>query len=548
MPSPRTRVTDRRTALGLAAVVLLWLALAPLGLDWGLPNARSWSNDDIAPKFPLQAPGEWRSGTDKYPYLQAFIDRAIYTPALRAWAAEGSFDPGCPAGKTRCFQRPHAQLGHLIRLSRLRSLAMGLGLILVLAALAWRLYGDRRAAVLAALAAATTQVLVFFGRMGNLDLPQTFWFLLSILALERLLRRGDRRGYWAFGILGACAIGTKDGIVGAYVLPALLVLAVHAGRARRAARAEGGAVWRRFLDARMLGLVIGLFGSYALIMNPVFNPAGFRGHLDHWLVGEGIKGYNQDFEGSWALLLETVYRVRESQGWPLFLLSGVGIGLGLVRRPRQTAWLLLPASSYVLFTILPIHFVYNRFVLPLAALLAVPAGLAAAWLWGQTGRRAWLARPVVALAFAYSLLYALNMLLGMQGDTRYAAEAFLRETVPVEAVIHTLGPEEYLPRVDWLGFAREQTMNWDELGAGYPLDPGPEAKTGVPDYVVLSDKSWPRRADAERPILDRLLSGEAGYAVVFDQERRPALQAWLPGAWMELRVSPRIVILARDRD
>ena len=123
-----------------------------------------------------------------------------------------------------------------------------------------------------------------------------------------------------------------------------------------------------------------------------------------------------------------------------------------------------------------------------------------------------------------------------------------RETVPIEAVIHTLGPEEYLPRVDWLGFAREQTMNWDELGAGYPLDPGPEAKTGVPDYVVLSDKSWPRRADAERPILDRLLSGEAGYAVVFDQERRPALQAWLPGAWMELRVSPRIVILARDRD
>ena len=141
--------------------------------------------------------------------------------------------------------------------------------------------------------------------------------------------------------------------------------------------------------------------------------------------------------------------------------------------------------------------------------------------------------------------YALNMLLGMQGDTRYAAEAWLREAVPVDAVVHTLGPEEYLPRVAWLGFAREQTMNWDELGAGYPLEPSPEAREGVPDYVVLSDKSWPRQADPERPILDRLLSGEAGYTVVFDQERRPALQGWLPGAWMELRVSPRIVILAR---
>ncbi len=551
----RSPGSDARPWLGPALLALaagIWLALAPVGMDWGLPNARSWSNDDIAPKFPLQAPGEWRAGTNKYPYLQAFIDRALYEPDLRRWAAEGSFDPACDAGKTRCFEQPDEQLGKLLWLSRMRSMVMGLLILGIVYALGMRLWSDGLAAGLAAIAAALTQELLFFGHLGNLDVPQSFWFILSIWAYAGLVIRGDRASYWLFGLTGACAIGTKDGIVGAYLLPAVLVLVLHAKRAgwlgRRDVQADAS-TWiarlRAFLDLRLLGLIVLLFGTYALIMNPIFNLEGFRAHLDHWLVEEGISGYNDDFEGFWLLTLEAIYRLRETQGWPLFLLSTLGFAIGLRDRSRRMAWLLLPALSYLIFTILPIRFVYNRFMLPVAVLMALPAGLAGAALWRQRGAWRWVARPALVLTLAYSLLYGLTHLLGMAGDTRYAAEDWMREHAPLDAVVHTLGPEEYLPRVAYLGFDREQTMNWDELGPGYPLEPSPEAKEGVPDYVVMSEKSWPRDDDEEWPIFQRLMREEAGYAIRFDAEHRPALESWLPGAWLELRVSPRIVILER---
>ena len=67
----------RRLPLGLAAVLALSLALNWVGSGWGLPNERSWSNDDQTPKIPIYAGGKFPLTT----YLAEGVRRLIATEA-----------------------------------------------------------------------------------------------------------------------------------------------------------------------------------------------------------------------------------------------------------------------------------------------------------------------------------------------------------------------------------------------------------------------------------------------------------------------------------
>jgi hypothetical protein len=145
------------------------------------------------------------------------IDRALYTPYLTCLSKTGQLGgPVCPVRSADCYRDVNSQIGNLILISRLRSLLMGLGIVLTVYLLAMRLFDDLLAARLAALGMALTETLIFYGKQGNLDVPHVFWFGLSLLACMGIVDHGRKRDYVAFGFLSACALATKDGIIGAY--------------------------------------------------------------------------------------------------------------------------------------------------------------------------------------------------------------------------------------------------------------------------------------------------------------------------------------------
>ena len=248
----------------------------------------------------------------------------------------------------------------------------------------------------------------------------------------------------------------------------------------------------------------------------------------------------------WAGQLYAKLALQEGyHDYPLASLALAGLCLGL--RPgasaldrRASRILLLPLVGYQLFTIQTVHFVYTRFTLPLALLLLPPAGRLAARLWRPPGPWRPIARSLTLACIAYSGLYCLNVDLAMRADTRYAAEAWLRQALQPGSRLGLVGSEHYLPRTWRLGPIESERLLWEDSEAW-------DLEAWQPDWLILSSKSFVDLVGAEADARDRLLTGEAGYAVVWDQQQ-PAPLSWLPGAFVESRVSPRIVILRRDPD
>lgn len=597
-----------------AGLVALYLLLAGTGLTWGLPNDHSWSNDDIAPQTPLKAARYFREETFKYPYLQLFIDRALYEPYLRWADAKGYIEPGCRPIRRDCFEDRQLHMGRLLLISRLRSLAMGAGIVAAVAALAGALFGAE-AAFFAALLAVVNETFGFYAKMGNLDVPYCFWFLLSALAYVRVLKGGGRRAWLAFGLLSGATLATKEGIVGAYVLMGGAMALTLVKRPSTESPRTG--VWTE--AAWRLGLMsLGLFGVYGLVQNVLFNWPGFVDHFRHWVGGPGVEDFNDAYQGPWWLALRVWTRSREGAGWPwlLFLVTALVLGLRDGNRtvtaaersaaseqpssakpsslppvvPRMaTLWVLLPIVSYLLFTILPIRFVYARFMLPVYLLAAVVGGRLAAGLWygvdpstQDPRRRRLVGRVLVILVVLYSALYSLNVSLALRLDTRVATEQWLAAHLPAGSEVVAFGQEAYFPRIELLDVDAE-IVDWKKLApydrtsdgdaevvdedlstraaalgammnasAETDLTPGPAA----PEWLLLSSRSIPPKDTPGGVLVERLLAGDVGYDLRWDSDlafpgvarhadRPSPLGNWLPGDIVESRVSPRIWVIQK---
>ena len=530
LPWPGVRLTIRLRPyhpVAWAWVLALFLTLAATGITSGLPNEVSWSNDDISPHGPLKAPSQYLSGTSKYPYLQPLIDRALYQPYLVRARIEGSLEAGCAPIRDDCFQDPRAALGHLMLISRLRSLVMAAGAVVATGLLAGMLFGPQ-AAVAAGLLAAVNETLGFFGKVGNVDAPYTMWFMLSMLAYVRVLQRGSRRAWTAFGLLSGLTLATKEGIGGAYVLTGLLMLLAEGNRVRRAA--DGRVALREAL-LRLGLMTLGLFGVYGLVQNALFNWHGFMEHLQHWEGVVNADNTNHAYTGPLWVLGQLRMRAVEGAGWPLllFLIAGavfplLGSGSEAAQHRRSALWLITPVLSFVLFTILPIHFVYSRFLLPSYLLLAAAAAPLALRLWQagwpDKGGRAW-GRLVVGAVLVYSALYSLNVGLAMRVDTRLAAETWLRERLPPDAGVAAFGDETYFPRIDIL------VEDWDtEFVRWKDMPPYHSA----PPTGDETPSEW--AAALAHTVLSRTseTSCAAGPDARFGRRVGVSLEAWIPNS------------------
>jgi hypothetical protein len=499
----------------LLAIVVGALLLFLIGMDWGLPWGMSMSIDDVSPWKPLSLPWRWLESWHKYPYLHSFVNLAAYTPYLAWGLATGAVDATCLPSilpTDRCFRDGFHSLSVLMGISRVISALMGAGIVAGAFALARALGVERGGALVAAGFAAVSPVLVVYAHIGNLDIPVTFWFTLSLVAAVRLVDEGGRRRAVLFGVLAAAALSTKDPIIGAYALTGpLLWVAV--------ARRSG-----RVLPPDLLWLGGSLLVVYAVVQNVVLNPQGFIDHWSFWLPsGEFVSGQREASHGLARFAREMRGDYFAALGTPLGLLAGAGALLACVRRER-TAWLLVPAVSYVIFSIVLSRFVAPRFAIPLIPILAVFAGGLAAAAWRMQPMR-WVTAPLLIFCLGHGFVYSVHADLLFLDDGRFRAEEWLLANAPAGARVASCSPAVDLPRLDLHGF---QPIY---------VEPGQDCLTALlaaaPDYVLVSSAS-PRVFRREQP----------GYVRVFEGRGTRNLSRWFatPFSWL----NPEIQVLVPD--
>jgi fibro-slime domain-containing protein len=499
----------------LTAIVVLSLLLDVTALWWGLPGpASTWVGDELTPSAVLLALSRRFSGGwfARYPPFHFYVLSAVCGPWILAWQSHW-----IDVSRTAYFTT-------IVVLTRLVSVVMAAGTIVVVGLCGERLFG-RRAGVFAAATLALAAPFVFYAKAANPEIPYLFWFALSLLFLLRALDSLALPDFIGLAVTATLAVCTKDQAYGLYLaVPPILV---H--RLWRHARASGGHArfLRALVDVRLVWALSVSIVTFAAIYLLPFNWSGFTAHVAD-ITGPGSQPYQMvpaSTLGRLSLLGMTVALDCRTWGWPLTIASAFGFVVALVdaKHRRAATIILLVAVGYYVGFINVVRYEYDRYLLPIALLQSLAAGFAVDWLLESVAWRA--AGVIVATAFAYTTLYSATVDALMLHDSRHAATNWLR----ARAGGRTIGrafPLVVLPDLDGL-----QSMDIGTV-AGLRLE--------KPDYFVLN-ADYARAVDVGSPLgaLVRGLEGQTlGYRLVF-RYRAPAPWPWLPGGHPDL-VGPRL--------
>ena len=403
---------ELKALLGAAAVVYL------AGIWWGVPWL--WAPDELGPGIIFDAIAARFAGGwfDKYPPMQYYLGALAYAPFVIA-SKLGYAD-----------LTSYSMTVTLTIVLRLLSVAMSVATVPAIYLTAADLYG-RRGAFAAALLAGFTPIVAFYSKVGNVDMPSMFWLAWALRFYVRVVKHGDFRALVWFALTGVTAIATKDQTAAFFVLPAVHIASLAARRGQ----------WRSLLVASALAAVVLTFE-----MGIPFNPSGFVNHV-RMITGEASQPFR--IPGStWTRQLLVAKLTVTGLAWTM---TWVGFGAGIAGvlwqiRRRDFLWLLLPVASYYLFFLVITGYVYDRFLIGIAFVMAIFAG---GWIDEvlQPGARRPRLRLACCLAAAGFMVWAaVSMDVMMLLDSRYAAQDWIRAHRSGGRVA-VLGFAPYLPHV-----------------------------------------------------------------------------------------------------
>jgi len=458
-------------------------------LDWGLPSAHGWAPDELTPAAVLDGLGQrfsngWHS---KYPPFHHAVLAAAYAP----WIS-----------RAPDAARTHA----LFRVGRFVSVLMAAGIV-VLVYLCGRELFDHLPALFAALVAGLSAPLAYYAKLANLDVPYLFWFAAALLAYLRLLQGHRLRHYVAMAVCAAAAIATKDQAYGLFVLTApLVVWALHR---HRVAAGAAPSLWATIGDRRLVAAAATAVLGVIALDNIWMNPGGFAAHVELIMgsASRDFRMFDRSAGGFLALAAATARAILFTLGVPASAaaLAGAVLAGARWRENRRLLATLVPALSYWVTFVAVVLYLYDRFVLPMALVLALFAGNALA---AALARRRSMVLPLAGAAavVAASALRALSVDVLLARDSRYAVEAWLRENAAPPAVVGAVGPLEYLPRLDGL--------RWRRLGPS--ID---RLRRVDPDVVVLNADFARRAAEggSDAELYEALAAGAVGYRLALAQ-------------------------------
>ena len=502
--------------LPLLGVLLLAFALRAWGLTWGLPSATHYFSYHPDESIVLEASslptmnvfaGRLMPHFYNYGSLQLYL--VCFANTLAALAGAIDIVP-------KNFAVWYPQWAKMYLVGRGLTVGMGVGTVFVVYRIGERLWG-RRTGLVAALTLTVMPLHAQHSHFLTVDVPATFWAMLSLLWAVRLAT-GDpkpwRAALWA-GVFAGLAAATKYNLALALLPLVVAVLAPPApnnGGAR-----EGRPVGALFTAASFRSLAPPLLGAggavlafFAACPGAILENAVFLRDLRF----EAVHVQNVDdptFRGTGSGFVYHVARNLDAGlGLPLLLLALVSVGYALYRRERGDGLLAAFALPYyVLISLVAVR--YARYTIPLLPILALWVGRMTAD-WSRTKVPIWrgAAEWVPAVTLGLTLVWCLRLVgfmaeqdmrdwaLRLINSPGYGGRAAPLPTVGF-AVMPWFGTppvNPYFPtpyRGGWRGAVTPQEAS-RIVYAGKDWDAG-LLEAGKPDLVVLSEYDY---ADALR--------------------------------------------------
>jgi hypothetical protein len=504
----------RRPRLWLAALLGVAVPLFGIGIWWGMPHWFGWAGDEMHPPswgqaLSFKGYSGWHT---RYPPLHFAVLQGLSWPLRLALDA---VDAG-----------PVRRMVWLIFFGRAVSLVLALATVALVYRVGREIY-DRRSALFTAAVLVCVAPYVYYAKMGNLDVPYIFWFTLSLLFYVRILKHHRLRDYVLFALMAAATVCTKDQAYGLYTLAPLPILWSLAHREYGEKGILGG-IGRALIDRRFLAAAGAAAVGFA-VFQMLWNWNRFALHIRLLLgpMSDNYQDYENTPEGHEALLTLFLRQIAFSMNPALALVGAAGVAWTVWRlvkkkgggEPFLIASLVFLIVSYYATFLSLILFSYDRYILPIALLLAFPAGRLLGALAAPVGKLVALRRAAVAALLGYSLLYAASVDARLLADSRYAVEAYVREHAPSPQAARSavaIGRRKHIARFRWMPWERVLKSKGKVLAKERPR------------YVAINLTDLRRPGEIE--IYERMLRGELGYNLVLLHRGKPLFDLLGAGA------------------
>jgi hypothetical protein len=321
---------------------------------------------------------------------------------------------------------------------------------------------------------------------------------------------------------------TKDQAYGLY-LAAPFVIVFRLWEANRD-RGVTSPVARAIVDVRVALAGATVAALFIVFYALPFNLAGFIAHIKD-ITGPGSEPWRMfqpTLAGRMALLRQNLVLDRQSWGWPLWMISIIGLVIAM-KNPqtrRVAICLALICVGYYAGFINVVLYTFDRYLLPICIVQALFGGVAIDRILATSGRAMPGRVALVTAAFAYTLLYAATVDVLMIRDSRYTVERWLRDHLRKGDGVGVVFPRTVLPRLHDVPAVETGTI---EI-----------LQTQAPAFFILNAdyaRAIPANA-ATAQLIDELRRGTLGYRMAL-RYRAPAPWPWLPAAHPDL-VGPRL--------
>jgi len=516
----------------LVGILLLALALRVWGLGWGLPSATHYFSYHPDESRVLEASsltmnvfaGRLLPHFYNYGSLQLYL--VCFANTLAALFGGLEIVP-------RAMASWYPQWAKMYLVGRWLTVSMGVGTVWAVYATGRRLWG-RRAGLLAALTLAIMPLHAQHSHFLTVDVPATFWAMLSLLWAVRLATgepKAWKAALWA-GVFAGFAAATKYNLA-LIVLPLLMACVIRGGsppppilgsRIRAGSQDpscsssySGTPELRRggLLLLFLTGLAAFAFAFLVACPGVVLESGAFLRDLRF----EAVHVQNTDdptFRGTGSGFVYHITRnLSAGLGLPLLLLTLVSVGCAVTKRERGDGLLAAFALPYyVLIGLAAIK--YARYDIPLLPILALwngrllAEGMQSALPHLRENTK-WAAVSVLLLTSLYTTL-----LIGLMGGVDVRDKALYQlQVLRQPEVSPSVGPNAARYEYSTIAFASQPWFSTPPLSPYFSMPkPGGWRKFTSPEVlqrIVYEGKDWDSDLlNARRP--DAVVVTEFDYA------------------------------------
>ena len=487
----------------IAAVIAIAAGLRLWGITWGLPTAKhyfSYHPDETTILLSAMKVDVFSGQLDPefYNYGSLFIylvNIAAVLGSLLGWISFTS---------SNLF----AQIGEFAKLYLAgRLIAVGLGVLTVY--LVYRLgrkaYGAG-AGLLAALFVAVMPLHVMDSKFMTVDVPATFFVVLSLLFAVRIADGHRFRDYLFAGLFAGLAAGTKYNA--GLVILAPIAAHLSSDKARRLIRPFSP----KLLVTLMSGALGFLIGTPGALLNTGRFVHDFRHELGHAKSGHGLLFVDT---GS-GFVYQVTHSLLPGMGLPLLVLAGIGLMCALRKRsPADVAMLAFLAAYYLVIGAARVRFA--RYCIPILPVLALFSARFCADLIQKLHSGGWFSRVfgyvfgiVLVGVVGYTLFFSLAIDRTFAAtDTRDRAADWIAQHIefgskiamPTVPWFYTppVDPEFGLPRPDERYESVTECIDYDLVVSETTEWDADFLKRESPDVVLLSEFEYEDRVRLDDP-------------------------------------------------